>query len=381
MAQTGETSVVDVAMNTSKSINSRQGCPCCSFAFDLFLPQSLQETTTNESLASTSSDDQDLPCSPQEALARIEAYMQKSAGNENGKLVLLVDTHGHAQLDRVRDEAYAVPEGLEDIGLSIRLKSLTCAVEPKDWQDTLDFASSSDSILPALGVHPWYVEDLPEDWLQTLEALLRKHPSAIVGEIGLCKMAKFVRQHPEGKAVALEIQRSIFKEQMILAAKLRRPVSVHCVNQHGTFVSVLKEIVCSNREYPRDALPVTIGMHSFTGTANHVKELLTFEKSISPQKPLFYFGFSHAVNYAMCTSDKSRRKGREAVRAVPSDRILVESDVHSPSDLRGGTAGAIAYAAWATNTSVEEMAEATSRNGLTFLGSGAYELETAPAII
>lgn len=338
------------------------------------MPQSLQETTTKESLASTSSDDLGRPCSPQEALARIEVHIQKAEGNENGKLVLLVDTHGHAQLDRVRDDAYAIPEGLEGIARpSVRLKSLTCAVEPKDWQDTLDFASSSDSILPALGVHPWYVEDLPEDWLQTLEALLRKHPSAIVGEIGLCKMAKFVRQHPEGKTVALEIQRSIFKEQMILAAKLRRPVSVHCVNQHGTFVSVLKEIVCSNRENPRDVLPIAIGMHSFTGTANHVKELLTFEKSISPQKPLFYFGFSHAVNYSMCTSDKSRRKGREAVRAVPSDRILVESDVHSPSDLLCGTAGAIAYAAWASNISVEEMAEVTSRNGLTFLGSGAQE--------
>lgn len=123
-------------------------------------------------------------------------------------------------------------------------------------------------------------------------------------------------------------------------------------------------------------------MHSFTGTAHHAKELLTFEKSISPQKqqPLFYFGFSHAVNYAMSTSDKSRRKGREAVRAIPSDRILVESDVHSPSDLRAGTAGAIAYAAWACNTSVEEMAEVTSRNGLTFLGSGAWESDPAPGI-
>jgi Tat protein secretion system quality control protein TatD with DNase activity len=380
MAQTGETSVVDVARSTSKIINSRQGCPCCSFAFDLFLPESLQETTIKDSLVSTSSDDQDRPCSPQEALACIEAHMQKSAGNENGNLTLLVDTHGHAQLDRERDEAYAVPEHLEDIGLFVRLKSLTCAVEPKDWQDTLDFASSSDSILPALGVHPWYLEDLPENWLQTLEALLRKHPSAIVGEIGLCKMAKFVRQHPEGKTVALAIQRSVFKDQMILAAKLRRPVSVHCVDQNGTFVSVLKEIVCSNRESPRDALPIAIGMHSFTGTAHHVKELLTFENSISPHKPLFYFGFSHAVNYAMCTSDKSRRKGREAVRAVPSDRILVESDVHSPSDLRGGTAGAIAYAAWASNTSVEEMAEVTSRNGLTFLGSAAQESDTAPGI-
>jgi Tat protein secretion system quality control protein TatD with DNase activity len=111
-------------------------------------------------------------------------------------------------------------------------------------------------------------------------------------------------------------------------------------------------------------------MHSFTGTAHHVKELLELENKIPLEKPLFYFGFSHAVNYAMCTSDKSRRKGREAVRAVPTNRLMVESDVHSPQDLLGGTAGAIAYVAWARNKSIEDIAETTSRNALVFVHCG-----------
>lgn len=156
---------------------------------------------------------------------------------------------------------------------------------------------------------------------------------------------------------------------MMLAAKLRRPVSVHCVDQHGVFVSVIKELIESQELEETSVFPPAIAMHSFTGTAHHAKELLTLEKRISPRKPLFYFGFSHTVNFAMSTSEKSRRKGRDAVRAVPDDRLLVESDVHSSQDLLGGTAGAIAYVAWARDSDIMDIATATSINGLAFITS------------
>jgi Tat protein secretion system quality control protein TatD with DNase activity len=191
-----------------------------------------------------------------------------------------------------------------------------------------------------------------------------------------------LRQHPEGKTKALEVQRSVFKDQFKLAAKLRRPVSVHCVEQHGVFISVLNEILSDSRSSSSendcstslDFFPVAIGMHSFTGTAHQVKQLLDLEKQIcnrtrQQNKTLFYFGFSHSVNHAMCTSDKARRKGREAVCAVPQDRLLAESDVHSPVDVLGGTLGAIAYIAWARKASIEEIVVSTSRNGLVFLQS------------
>jgi Tat protein secretion system quality control protein TatD with DNase activity len=338
--------------------DGKQGCPCC--AFDLFLPPSLRESAVDQN-DKPEPQNLDLPLTPEEAACRIE----KSAACR-----LIVDTHGHAQLARDRDEAYMLPKNEG----ATQLKSITCAVEPSDWQATLDFASKSESTLPALGVHPWYLEGLPENWLEELETLLLEHPSAIVGEIGLCKMARWVRQHPEGKKVALALQRSVFKKQMIVAAKLRRPVSVHCVDQHVVFLSVVKELLTENEsEGPLNVLPPAIGMHSFTSTAHHVKELLDLESKVSPNKPLFYFGFSYAVNYAMCTSEKSRRKGREAVRAVPSDRLLVESDVHCSEDLFGGTAGAIAYVAWARNTSVENIAQTTSRNGLAFIALGVQQ--------
>ena len=85
----------------------------------------------------------------------------------------------------------------------------------------------------------------------------------------------------------------------------------------------------------------------------------------------------------MCSSDKARRQGLQAVRAVPRDRLLAESDVHCPRDVAVGTAGAIAYMAMAlleedggddaedadqVSRMMETVADLTTRNGLAFLG-------------
>jgi TatD DNase family protein len=318
-----------------------RACPCCAFApGDLFLPGTPKND--NESGESQYPPDDGMP-TPQQAL-------QHLAG------MTLVDTHCHAHLERNLHETYQYDDAT--LLTLPRVISLSCSVEPSDWQACLDYAAQSTAILPALGVHPWYLENLPENYLEQLEGLLKQHKHAMVGEIGLCKVAKFVRTYPEGKTAALELQRRVFKEQMELAAKYQRPVSVHCVNQHGVLMKVLEEL-------PK--LPPTIGMHSFTGTAQQVQQLLKFDQQ-HPSTQIF-FGFSHIVNYEMCSSDKSRRQGHEAIRAVPRNRLLAESDVHHALDVAMGTAGAIAHLAYALEQPPEQVAQLTLENGLEFLRS------------
>ena len=284
-----------------------------------------------------------------------------------------------------------------------------------------------------MGVHPWYIGDIlvdditnidiqeditnyiKWDWLTELEAQLSNHQHLLVGEIGMCKMARFVREFPKekgGKTTALQLQNIVFKKQFDLAAKWSRPVTVHCVNAHGLFMEVmrdtLKEVketcteindITEAKRIWRQAFPPAIGMHSFTGTAHHVGEILAFEKEIlypeevqasgkrrrrkqkkqqeeiqqptqdSEKDILFYFGFSHAVNHVMCTSEKARKKGSEAVRSIPSNRLLVESDVHNSADVILGTAGAAAYAAKVRGETLEQVARSTTNNGLRFLSS------------
>eukprot|EP00581_Thalassiosira_minuscula_P011061 CAMPEP_0183715888 /NCGR_PEP_ID=MMETSP0737-20130205/9968_1 /TAXON_ID=385413 /ORGANISM="Thalassiosira miniscula, Strain CCMP1093" /LENGTH=442 /DNA_ID=CAMNT_0025945061 /DNA_START=210 /DNA_END=1538 /DNA_ORIENTATION=+ len=429
-------------------------CPCCSFLSGaLFLPWNEKDAVDevggiNDGIKKNFSGDLSQSTdviTPNEAWQRIAAMgiHAEDTDDEARQRILLVDTHGHPHLQRdvqyagKQDDTTTGPRD-ELIDSSQGVVSLTCAVSPLDWKDSLDYASQSPRILPALGVHPWYLSDIMVDisdtdisdenleqylkweWLSDLEHNLSKHPHMLVGEIGLCKMARFVREFPKdrgGKATALQLQKMVFRKQLELAAKWSRPVTVHCVNAHGIFMEVMRNILveakesCKGEEIQeakllwRKAFPPAIAMHSFTGTAHHVGEILAFEKELlhpedvesggkrrrrkqkqhgveSPpiqtktdkdkddqKEVVFYFGFSHAVNHIMCTSEKARKKGMEAVRSIPPDRLLVESDVHASVDVTLGTAGAAAYAAQARGETLEEVAEHTTRNGLRFLSS------------
>lgn len=430
--------VVHEMKQDSNQTNIAKFCPCCSFDLDLFLPDSerCQPTTVADSIDGHADENDSTPLPD---ITKTLNELMEDQGEESSPIVV-VDTHGHAQLDRERDQTYLLEAITNPNGNQIHdgknknndfhVKALACSVEPEDFDATLEYASKSDSILPALGVHPWYIENLPgyssliaddesheksdtidldsldSEWLGPLEERLLEHPNCLVGEIGLCKIAKWVRKHPSGKSAAMAIQKRVFQKQMILAARLRRPVSVHCVNSHGIFVTAINELIertiteedmetmkinyngCSGSR--RYLLPPSIAMHSFTGTAHHVKELLDLERSIDfpnedrtkrkkkkatkdgetlNRPPLFYFGFSHSVNYAMCTSEKSRKKGKDAVQAVPLNRLLIESDVHSDLDVAGGTVGAISYVAWARNMQARDVMSTTSKNGSNFFGS------------
>ncbi len=49
---------------------------------------------------------------------------------------------------------------------------------------------------------------------------------------------------------------------------------------------------------------------------------------------------------------------------MPSDRLLVDSDVHASMDVTLATAGAMAYAAHATGENIEDLAERGIDKGL-----------------
>jgi len=373
----GENLLLSTAQGGGPPSSSLPSCPCCSFLPNaLFLPPDAAQIESCSII-------QDYAVKL-DGMTPLESLSQISKASVESQKVLLVDTHGHPQLDRERHEAYIEEEESMKKDHCTEVVALSCAVSESDWESTLAYASRSEKILPGLGIHPWYLEGLSSTWLTDLETLLVQHPSAIVAEIGLCKIAKFVRSHPDGKAAALQMQRRVFLDQLQLAAKLKRPVSVHCVQQQGPFMAVMKEMVEEARKKTKkksddsntdqatkliNAFPTAIGMHSFTGTAHHVKEILKFEKTWFPNQKLFYFGFSHAVNVAMCSSEKSRRQGLEAIRAVPFDRLMAESDVHTTEDVPAGTAGAIAYIAFALDKPLIEVAEMTASNGVAFLNT------------
>lgn len=305
------------------------GCPCCSFRLeqqDLFLPPSIKEEEEEAADQSLSE-----PPSPQEAYERLKEHTS-----------LLLDTHCHAHVGQTVDAKYTSTHCIPH---------LTCALHPNDWQASLEYCQDSQHRKPALGVHPWQFMHLPSDWLERLRQLLLEHPHCMVGEVGLCSVARVVRYHSKGKQEGLRLQRQVFRQQLQLATELQRHVSMHCVQCEKDLIQILKD---------QESLPPAISIHSFGGTAHQVQQLL----QAAGTKTKLYFGISHYVNLS---TGKSRQRHVKTIQTIPSDRLLAESDVSSPSDVALGTAAAVGYLAWALEKPLCIVAARTCANGREFL--------------
>ncbi|KAL8826416.1 MAG: hypothetical protein Q9170_007411 [Blastenia crenularia] len=228
-----------------------------------------------------------------------------------------------------------------------------------------------------------FISTLPEPrslsvFLNQLRGNLKKFPYALVGEVGIDRSFRLPTQWthdddakrdanitPGGREgrrlspyrVQIDHQRKILGAQLGLAGELGRPVSVHGVAAHGLVYETLKETwqghekkVLSKRERKRRTsadnahaieaagdstgareedrtfqpkpYPPRICLHSYSGPSDALKQYL------DPSIPAtIYFSFSRLVNF----SNRSE-KAVEVVKAVPNDKILVESDLHSAGD-------------------------------------------------
>ena len=181
-------------------------------------------------------------------------------------------------------------------------KSICNGTSPLDWDLVTSLAKLyPNELIPFYGVHPWYVDALPENWLVNLHSFLVNSGCGI-GEIGLDKA--------HSSKADFDHQKSVFKEQLDLALSLDLPVTVHCVRAWGILLEILQDkllINIANNKYSR--IPVMI--HSFNGSLEIMKQLTNMGVFISVSPYLL----SVKAEYL-----------REVLKEAPLERILVESD-------------------------------------------------------
>lgn len=251
-------------------------------------------------------------------------------------------------------------------------------------------AHYSAVLTPSPSEDPEFIKRLPQPkLLSTLIAetreRLERFPSALVGEVGLDKSFRlpgaWTQQDLDNRdeeitpgsregrrlspyKVKIDHQRLVLKAQLQLAGEMQRAVSVHSVQSHGAVLEVLKELwkgyerkVLSRREREKlqDAegaisedeeeyedrrekhrtttnntrklansqrplpFPPRICMHSYSGPIEPIRQFL--QKS-NPSD--VYFSFSAVINF----SGLSARKVSDVIKALPAERILIESDLH-----------------------------------------------------
>ena len=235
-----------------------------------------------------------------------------------------------------------------------------------------------------------------DEWRARLRALLVAHPGALVGEVGVDRAAVI----PTTRArVRFDHQLALLREQLALAAELRRPVSVHCVRGYGHLLQLLAGLSggggsggkaarrqgraargggegssdgsTSNNNSSGgtdngsssgssvqqagggDALPPAIMLHSYGGSPEEVARFAALPNGAGRR---VFFSFSAAI------SARSPGKLAARIRAVPDDRLLLESDQVTPLAVDGGMADICALAAAAKGWSLDETARQTRAN-------------------
>lgn len=171
---------------------------------------------------------------------------------------------------------------------------ICCGTQPGDWPAVAELAHSfPESLYPAFGLHPWYVENRPEIWLTELRQCLRAFPSAQVGEIGLDRQLT---------SAPFEVQEAVFRAQLDLAAEWQRPVQIHCLRAWPALLECVRTA---------DRLPPALLFHSCSAPAEWIAELTAKGG---------WFSFSGALTYP------GRKRLFRTLQAVPLSRLLIESD-------------------------------------------------------
>jgi TatD DNase family protein len=204
----------------------------------------------------------------------------------------MFDAHTHLQDPRLSNV-------FDDVVLQAAQAGVTgvccCGTTPDDWAATHRLAQLPLPfvLVPAFGVHPWYVRHLPANWFETLEAYLDKNPVAAIGEIGLDGVLD---------DVPIALQAKVFVRQLQFAERVRRPVVLHGARVWGRLIEELKP-------YAR-RLPGFVA-HGFGGSAEILKQILSMG------------GY---VSFAGSVCNPKAEKIRAAAREIPDSQLLIETD-------------------------------------------------------
>ena len=188
------------------------------------------------------------------------------------------------------------PELAQD-RLELDSLSVVNGTSEADWKRVSKLAGSNVSILPAYGLHPWFIEQRSRDWQKNLKAYL-ENPHASVGEIGL----DLAMKNPDRA-----VQEDVFRWQLSLAAERNIPATIHCVKAFGWLTEILRT----------NPLPgCGFLLHAFSGSTEIARECEKFGAY-----------FSYSAHFL----EERQLARREVFRQLPMDRLLVETDAPNHS--------------------------------------------------
>lgn len=197
-----------------------------------------------------------------------------------------VDTHCHIdneKFDCDRDEV------LKRIERELKF-AVNIGYDLKSSKNSIELADTHDFIYAVVGVHPMDVERYDKALEDEIERLAGDKKVVAIGEIGL---------DYHWMTTPKEFQQEIFRKQIELARRVKKPIVVHTRDAMHDTIEILKD-------YP------DVGgiIHCYPGSVESARELID----------RFYLGIGGTLTF------KNAKKTVEVVREIPLERLVLETD-------------------------------------------------------
>jgi len=173
----------------------------------------------------------------------------------------------------------------------IKSSFITMSVAPEDWQAQINLTQKFNHVYCALGIHPWYVKPSSFECLLVLERLMAISSVVAFGEIGL----DFTPFYKKNRLLQVEI----LSEQLDLASRIEKPVSIHVRKAHNEMFALLSRI------------SVKGVIHGLGASKEVVRKYLDL-------------GFKIGVNGTVIRNNA--RRYHELVRYVGLEHLVLETD-------------------------------------------------------
>lgn len=204
---------------------------------------------------------------------------------------MIFDTHAHYDCSAYDEDRDSLLTEIHSGGVGA---VMNCGTDAGTSRTSLELALRYDWIYAAVGIHPEELWDFTDESLAAVAAMAAEHPDKVraIGEIGLDYVNGGDR----------DTQRQLFARQIGLARELGLPVIVHDREAHADTMDILA------RERASEVGGV---LHCYSGSAEMLRQVADMD---------MYIGVGGVLTF------KNAVRVKEVVRAVPRDRLVVETD-------------------------------------------------------
>jgi TatD DNase family protein len=217
---------------------------------------------------------------------------------------MLIDSHCHLDSPEFKSDLDAVLARARAAGVGLMV---TISTRVRQFNELRNLVEAHDNVFCSVGAHPHNAAEESHIMVEELVELAR-HPKVVaIGEAGL-------DYHYDNSP--RDMQKKSFRTHIAAARETGLPLVIHARDADSDIARMLEE------ETKKGAFPFVL--HCFTGGPDLARRGLALGG---------YISFSGVITF------KNAETLREIALAVPSDRLLVETDAPylAPEPMRGKT--------------------------------------------